>query len=62
MFFLVKLSTSTCHMHKRDVKEDMKECKKKSWPLSPPHIVNIVQLNYISTTFSHIKFVSGLLH
>jgi hypothetical protein len=47
VFFFIELRTSTCHMLKWDVREDMKECKKKSWPLSPPHIVNIVQLDYI---------------
>jgi hypothetical protein len=62
MFFFIELRTSTCHMHKWDAREDIKECKKKSWPLSPPHIVNIIWLDYISTTFNHIKFVSGLIN
>jgi len=62
MFFLIELRTSTCYMHKWDVREDMNEHKKKSWPLSPSHIVNIVWLDYISTTFNHIKFVSDVLH
>jgi hypothetical protein len=60
--FLIELRTSTCHMHKWDVRKDMKKHKKKSWPLSSPHIVNIVRLDHISTTFNHIKFVNGLLH
>jgi hypothetical protein len=36
--------------------------KKKSCPLSPPHIFTIVQFDYISITFSLLKFVGDLLH
>jgi hypothetical protein len=43
----IKLRTSTCHMHKWNVREAMKQHKTKSWPLSPPHFVNIVWLDYI---------------
>ncbi len=28
----------------------------------PPHIATIVQYDYISTTFGHLKFANGLLH
>jgi hypothetical protein len=36
--------------------------KKKSCPLSPPHILTIVWFDYISITFSLLKFAGDLLH
>jgi hypothetical protein len=36
--------------------------KKKSYRFPPPHIATIVQFDYISITFSHLKFTNGLLH
>ncbi len=36
--------------------------QKKSYHFSPPHILSIIKFNYISITFSHLKFASGLLH
>jgi hypothetical protein len=35
---------------------------KKSCPFPPPHIVTIVWVYCISTTFGHLKFANGLLH
>jgi hypothetical protein len=36
--------------------------KKKFCPFPSSHIVIIIQFDNISTTFGHLKFVSGLLH
>jgi len=36
--------------------------KKKSSPLSSTHILTIVRFDYISITFSHLKFANDLLH
>jgi hypothetical protein len=36
--------------------------EKKSCPFPPAHIATIVQCDYISITFGHLKFASGLLH
>jgi hypothetical protein len=36
--------------------------KKKYYSFPPPHITTIVQLNYISIAFGHLKCTSGLLH
>jgi len=34
--------------------------KNKSYPFPPSHIMTIVQFDYISITFGHLKFISGL--
>jgi hypothetical protein len=36
--------------------------KNKSCRFPPPHIMIVVQVDYISITFGHLKFVNGLLH
>lgn len=40
----------------------IEKTQEEMYPFPPPHITTIVQFNYISIAFNHLKCTSGLLH